>query len=53
MTVTHKGTDGWIGQFIRIHLVKKVFKCEIGQVLDNDGQKTFDCSPGKFAQDLV
>ena len=54
VTVTQKGTDGWIGQSIRIHLEKRVFTCELGQaILDNNGQKTFDCSPGNFAQDLV
>merc|ERR1712227_1107919 len=46
VTVTQKGTDGWSGQSIRIHLEKRVFTCELGQaILDNNGQKTFDCSP--------
>ena len=57
VTVTHKGTDGWAGQYIRIilddHSEKKlIFRCELGRAWikesDGVGEQTFDCTKGIY-----
>ena len=51
VTFSHKGTDGWLGQYIRIILSQdKMFLCDINEALkesDGKSQQTFTCNSGK------
>ena len=48
VTFSHKGTDGWLGEYIRIILSQdKMFLCDIDEVL-KESQQTFTCSFGEI-----
>ena len=44
VVITHKGGDGWLGEYLKLYLDDKVFKCPLGKwVWIQDPKVEFQC----------
>ena len=45
VVITHKGGDGWMGDYLKLYLDEKVFKCPLGKwIWREDPKVEFQCS---------
>ena len=45
VVITHKGGDGWMGEYLKLYLDDKVFMCPLGKwVWNQDPKVEFQCS---------